>query len=306
MPVHAHLLRQLHLVRRLQEARGRAVPFDEIQRYLLNYTDCGPYEERTFQRDKRLIPELFGVTIRARRNQGYYIDDDETSATEHQQLLEAFELQEFLRLPQALAAVVQPETRRPQGLEHLRPLLRAAQAQQVVEFAYQKYGEDATGTRTVAPLLLKEFRGRWYLLGQMAWDDENQHISCFGLDRIRDLRLSGDHFTPPEGFDAATYYEHAFGISRPTDGQAPQDIILSFTSRQGRYVLGYPLHPSQRVVYENAQEIRLALTVYDTPELRMELLSYGAAVTIVAPAALRDALRAQHAAAAKRAPAGVV
>ncbi|RZK37906.1 MAG: WYL domain-containing protein [Hymenobacter sp.] len=154
----------------------------------------GGYTLRTFQRDKQEIIDLFGITIRARKGQGYYLAETEPLPAEHARLLETVELQAFLQLPQALRPHVQPEARRPLGLEHLRPLLRAAQARQVVEFQYQKYWEDTAETRTVGPLLLKEFRGRWYVLAVMAWSGR---LACFGLDRTRELRSTDQKFTPP-------------------------------------------------------------------------------------------------------------
>ncbi len=300
MPAHAHLLRQLHLVRRLQAARGRTLPFAEIRRYLLAETSVGDfasgYSQRTLQRDAREIIDLFGITIRARKSEGYYIAETEPLLAEHERLLEAVELQEFLRLPRALAPFVQPETRRAQGLEHLRPLLRAARAGCLVEFQYQKFWEDAAVTRTAGPLLLKEFRGRWYVLALMAWSGK---LACFGLDRLRNLRVTAQAFAPPAGFDATTYYANAFGIIRPdAEGlEAPQEIVLRFTPVQGRYALGYPLHASQRVVVNDEAEIRLALTVFDTHDLRMELLSYGSAVEVLAPVELRAWVQQQRGAA---------
>ncbi|MDO7887915.1 helix-turn-helix transcriptional regulator [Hymenobacter cheonanensis] len=296
MPARAHLLRQLHLVRRLQAMRGRALPFAEIQRYLLQETSVGDfdagYSQRTLQRDIGEITELFGITIKSRKAAGYYIAETEALLPEHARLLEAFELQDFFRLPAALAPFVQSETRRAQGLEHLRPLLRAAQAGCLVEFQYQKFWEDAAVARTAGPLLLKEFRGRWYVLAAMAGSG---WLACFGLDRISDLRVTKQKFAPPADFDAATYYENAFGIIRPDAAEeAPQEIILRFSPQQGRYALAYPLHASQRVLVHNEAEIRLTLTVFDTHDLRMELLSYGPAVEVLAPAGLRRWLRAQH------------
>lgn len=292
MPARAHLLRQLHLVRRLQAQRGRPLPFAEIQRYLLTETTVGDlsssYEQRTLQRDIHEITDLFSLTIRHRRGQGYYLADTEPPLADHERLLEAVELQEFLRLPAVLGQFVRPETRRAQGLEHLRPLLRAAQAGVLVEFQYQKFWEDALVARTAGPLLLREFRGRWYVLAAMAG---NGWLACFGLDRIRALRLTTQPFVPPAGFDAATYYENAFGIIRP-DEEEPQEIILRFDPVQGRYMLGYPLHASQRVLAQNDEEICLVIKVFDTHDLRMELLSYGPTVAVLAPAALREWLRA--------------
>ncbi|GAB3634890.1 WYL domain-containing protein [Hymenobacter arcticus] len=296
MPARAHLLRQFRLVRRLQAARGRALPFAEIQRYLLTETSVGDfissYSLRTFQRDVREIIDLFGLTIKSRKNAGYYLDlaDTELPLAEHERLLEAVELQAFLRLPAALAPFVQPETRRAQGLAHLRPLLRAAQAGCLVEFQYQKFWEDAAVTRTAGPLLLKEFRGRWYVLATMAGSG---WLACFGLDRISHLRVTARPFVPPAGFEAATYYADAFGITRPHDAE-PQEIVLRFTPVQGRYALGYPLHASQRVLVHDDTEIRLVLTVFDTHDLRMELLSYGPAVEVLAPARLRAWVQQQR------------
>ena len=298
MPAHAHLLRQFHVVLKLREARGRPLPFPELQRHLLEQTPVadfgGRYELRTFQRDLPLIAENFGVSIRSRKNQGYYLAEEDPLTDGQQQLLEAFELHEFLRLPAALGAFVQPEPRRARGLEHLRPLLRAAQAGCLVELDYRKHWDDHPHRRTAGPLLLREFRGRWYVLAVMAGSGR---LACFGLDRIEHLETTGHRFSPPPGFDAATYFAHCFGITRPTDGTPPADIRLRFAPVQGRYALSYPLHASQEVLVNNEAEIRLRLTVYNTHDLRMELLSYGPEVEVLAPAALRAWQRRQHGAA---------
>ena len=300
MPFKSLLLRQLLLVQRLHQARGNPVTFQELQRYLLDETTVGDfrksYSKKTFERDGNVIAEIFGVTIRSRRNKGYYLaaETDEALTDTHQRLLEAFELQNFLRLPQALAGYVQTEPRRPRGLEHLRPLLRAAQAGHLVAFDYQKHWQDAPRAYTAGPLLLREFRGRWYVL---AVRPDTGKLACFGLDRIRGLRATSQPFAPPPHFDAATYYQHAFGITRPDDGTAPQEIRLRFAPVQGRYVLGYPLHASQQLLQEDAAGILLSLTVYDTHDLRMELLSYGAEVEVLAPPELRAWMRAEYQAA---------
>ncbi|UYZ64459.1 helix-turn-helix transcriptional regulator [Hymenobacter weizhouensis] len=148
-----------------------------------------------------------------------------------------------------------------------------------------------TTRRTIGPLLLREFRGRWYVLGQM---QGSGRLACFGLDRIQALAPTGRTFTPPTDFDAATYFAHCFGITRPADGHEPQQVLLRFEPVQGRYALSYPLHSSQQVVLHTEDELRLRLTVYDTHELRMELLSYGPEVEVLAPAELREWLRQSH------------
>ena len=298
MPAHAALLRQREVLAYLQRA-ARPVPFAAIRRYILEQSRAGDltrsYSERTFQRDLPLIAEAFGVTIKARRYEGYYVAEQEPLLPDQQRLLDAVALHQFYQLPASLGPFVQPEPRRPLGLEHLRPLLHAAQTGEIVEFEYLKHWEARPQLRTAGPLLLREFRGRWYVLAMMAG---SRRLACFGLDRMQHLSTTGRPFVPPDDFDAATYFDHCFGITRPAHGGRPLEILLRFAPVQGNYTISYPLHPSQQVVARTDNEIRISLTVFDTHELRMELLSYGPDVEVLAPSTLREWLRNTHLAAA--------
>ena len=299
MTTRAHLQRQLALALRLQQAT-RPYSFSELQAYLLDHTSLrdttNSYSKRTFERDLLAIAENFGVPARYDvRQRGYVVDHSETLLPGHQRMIEALELQAFLQLPSALAPYVQLESRRPLGLDHLRPLLSALQAKQAVEFNYCKFWEDESTRREIGPLLLKEFRGRWYMVGvQLA----SNQLRCFGLDRIRNLTLSKHTYKTPFGFSAATYYEHAFGIIRPDRGK-PEEIILAFKPTQGRYVQSFPLHESQQLVSQNEARIRISLRVFDTHDLRMELLSMGGEVEVIGPASLREWMQRSCAAAAQ-------
>ncbi|WP_345236821.1 WYL domain-containing protein [Hymenobacter saemangeumensis] len=242
------------------------------------------YTKRTFQRDVLVLAEDFCINVSYDQKQrGYVVTSTDPLPAGHQRLLEALELQAFLRLPAALAPHVQLEVRQPLGLEHLRPLLYAVQARQLVAFSYCKFWEDQPTRRLVGPLLLKEFKGRWYLL---ATKPETGELRCFGLDRITDLEQSPHSFTHPITFDASAYYAEAFGIIRPDD-ELPQQVVLSLSPTQARYVQTYPLHASQQVLSQSGTETRIELQVFDTHDFRMELLSMGEEVQVIAPAGLR-------------------
>jgi len=291
MTTHAHFLRQLLLVLRLQQL-GRAVPFVELRDYLLEQTSLRDlalnYSQRTFQRDLPKIAERFGVTIaHDRRQGGYLITTADPLPDGYQRLLDAFELQEFLRLPTALGPFVQWEQRRPQGTEWLQPLLRAVQQQRQVQFQYHKFWDESPASRTVSPLLLKEFKGRWYLL---AYDPARQGLRCFGLDRMRVVEAINQQFEPPADFHAETYYQHCFGIIRPDD-EAPVEIVLALEPTQGQYLKSFPLHSSQRVLVDTEEELLIQLSIYNTHDLLMELLSLGDQVRVLAPTSLREQVR---------------
>jgi len=291
MTTHAHFLRQLLLVLRLQQL-GRAVSFVELRDYLLEQTSLRDlalnYSQRTFQRDLPKIAERFGVTIaHDRRQGGYLITTADPLPDGYQRLLDAFELQEFLRLPTALSPFVQWEQRRPQGTEWLQPLLRAVQQQRQVQFQYHKFWDEAPAPRTVSPLLLKEFKGRWYLL---AYDPARQGLRCYGLDRMRMVEVTNQRFETPVDFRAETYYQHCFGIIRPDD-ESPTEIILALEPTQGQYLKSFPLHSSQRVLVDTDEELLIQLTVYNTHDLLMELLSLGDQARVLAPTSLREQVR---------------
>lgn len=303
MTTHAHFLRQLLLVLRLQSLR-RAVPFEELRDYLLEQTSlrdlAANYSQRTFQRDLPKIAERFGVTIaHDRRAGGYVITSTDPLPEGYQRLLDAFELQEFLRLPTALSPFVQWESRRPLGTEWLQPLLRAVQQRRQVAFQYHKFWDDEPSTRTVSPLLLKEFKGRWYLL---AHDPARQGLRCFGLDRIRALKPTTYAFEPPADFEPEAYYAHSFGIIRP-DHEPPAKIVLALKPTQGQYLKSFPLHSSQHVLVDTDEELRIQLTVYNTHDLLMELLSFGDQVQVLTPMSLRKQITQIHAAATNASPA---
>jgi proteasome accessory factor B len=294
---HAHFLRQLLVVLRLQHLK-RAVPFKELRDYLLEQTSlrdlAANYSQRTLQRDLPQIAEHFGVTIgHDRRAGGYVIVTADPLPEGYQRLLDAFELQEFLRLPTAMSPFVQWESRRPLGTEWLQPLLRALQLRRQVAFQYHKFWEVAPTHRIVSPLLLKEFKGRWYLL---AHDPARQGLRCFGLDRIRALESTALSFEPPVDFEPDTYYVHSFGIIRP-DHELPVEIVLALEPTQGQYLKSFPLHSSQRVLVDTDEELLIQLTVYNTHDLLMELLSLGDQVQVLAPASLRAHVKRIHAAA---------
>lgn len=74
----------------------------------------------------------------------------------------------------------------------------------------------------------------------------------------------------------------------------PQEIILSFDPFQGKYIKTLPLHPSQEIMVDNQEELRIKLTLFLTHDLLMELLSYGAKLKVIAPRSLAEQVKQAH------------
>jgi predicted DNA-binding transcriptional regulator YafY len=178
------------------------------------------------------------------------------------------------------------EQRHSQGTEYLYGLLHAIKNKRQVEFEYAKYYKDHPENRTVEPLAIKAFKYRWYLLAKDTYDN---NIKCYALDRLSNLQILNVHF---ENNDADWHerYKYCFGIIAP-NAEKPSKVILSFDSFQGKYIKSLPLHPTQEIILDNDDELRIRLTIYLTHDFLMELLSYGDTVKVLKPTQLIDELK---------------
>ena len=57
-------------------------------------------------------------------------------------------------------------------------------------FTYEKFWNEEVSRRTVNPLLLKEFKNRWYIL---AIDSKDNKTKTFALDRLSGLEITKKH-----------------------------------------------------------------------------------------------------------------
>lgn len=211
------------------------------------------YSKRTFQRDVQEIQEIFQVDIEFDfRKKVYYIEHS-AHPTVAERMLETFDLVNAVNLSNDLASAIHFESRKALGTQHFYGLLHAIRNRLIVEFTYRKYEEDNVSERTVEPIVLKEFKNRWYLV---AVDLKDELVKTFGLDRIDDLEISRKVFNPRTNVDVKSLYRDSFGIISGHNADVA-DVVLSFNPLQGKYIKSFPLHHSQSVMTDNEEEFRI-------------------------------------------------
>lgn len=277
------LLRYLLIIKKLRNSR--TATFSEINEYIKREFELmdSPKEisVRTFQRDLNDIRTIFNIDIKCNRLNYYYIEEDEHAGFNNR-MMEAFDLFNSFNQGQSFTPYLLLENRRSLGTEHIYGLMHAIRNSNIVKFDYQKYYDTQITHRETEPYALKEFKGRWYLLAK---DSNDNVVKTFALDRILEIELSKKRFVYPENLKPNQLFEHCFGIIIPEDDE-PQEIILSFNPFQGKYIKSFPLHSSQKTIIDNDQELRISLYVYETHDLLMELLSYGANLKVIQPKSL--------------------
>jgi predicted DNA-binding transcriptional regulator YafY len=276
----------------INKLRKHPANFEAISDYLKKMSDLEGYNyiisKRTFQRDLEDIRSLYDIDITYDfPRKVYYIKQDGQQPEVKTRILEAFDTLNALKVADAFSGYMQFENRKPQGTDNLHGLLHAIKNRLTIKFTYTKYWENKITHRIANPLMLKEFKTRWYVLAK---DHKDSKIKTFALDRLTELEITKANFQIPDGFNADTFFKHCFGIISP-DNKEPQNIVLSFDSYQGKFIKSLPLHNSQNILVDTEKELRIALKLYLTHDFIMELLSHGDKVKVISPTNLTDELK---------------
>ena len=172
-----------------------------------------------------------------------------------------------------------------QWLSQLYPAIKNGKAQWLT---YQSFHATEAKREVVHPYLLKQYNGRWFLVGQR--HGRLLGASVFALDRIQAVEPSEENYHPSE-VNPTSLFANLIGVSMLPRAEL-LNIKLRFTASRLPYILTKPLHPSQQVDVIGGEQIVL-LHLVPTRELLTLLLSFGADVEVVEPVLLRDKMHAE-------------
>lgn len=280
--------RYLYIIDRL---RSRPCSFMELQEYVIRKLENEDintdfeYAIRTFERDKKDISTLFGISIQYnRKDKTYFIDEEEIEDQSVTRMMDAFSIHHALQEGNKLSPSVFLEKRKSLGTEHIHGIIHAIQNLYFLKFTHKKHWDNDITQREVKPIAVKESQQRWYLI---AWDKKDERIKTFGLDRISDLKITDTKFKPIT-YNVEKEYQHAFGVETY---EPVQKIVLEFSWQQGNYIKSFPLHESQQILEENGKTVLLEIYIHTTNDIVMELLKYGSNVKVIEPISLQEEIR---------------
>lgn len=187
----------------------------------------------------------------------------------------------------AVANYVQFETQhKSTGNMMLPDLLKAIKEKLVVDFGYTNYNTGKFKERQALPLLLKEYRNRWYLI---SFDTSKKKVITYALDRMSNLIVSEDHFLDKFDFNPDSFFKHSIGIT--ANDKPPIDLIIKVDKIGSKYLQEQPLHSSQQLIKEGNNRDTLQLTVIWSEELKRAILSYGSKLEVIKPAKIREEIK---------------
>ena len=171
------------------------------------------------------------------------------------------------------------------GTEFLPDILKAIKEQELITFDYTSFATDKTKNREVLPLLLKEFRNRWYLI---SYNIAKERIITFGLDRMQNLVLTEAYHSKKIDFNPDLYFKHSIGIT--SYDTAPEKIEFKIDKLGSKYIMSQPLHSSQTLVKEGKNRNTFKMEVLISEELKRLILSYGSQIEVLKPISFRNQL----------------
>jgi len=270
--------------------RKKPASFQEILSYLEKKSIDDAYDyvisQKTFKRDLELIVSLLSIEIEFCHSLKKYKIVQESKDEINLRIMEAYDTFNALKLATDISQYVHFEPRKAMGTEHLSTILYAIKNKKMLRCLYQKFGDPEPNNRLLKPLALKENKQRWYLI---AINNSDQSLKIFGLDRISELSISDQGFIYPK-INVEAMFRNCFGIINDEDYEA-EEIILSFTNHQEKYIKSLPLHHSQEIIYEGTEHTHFKLLVKPTYDFMMEILSHGKEVQILEPAYVREELK---------------
>jgi predicted DNA-binding transcriptional regulator YafY len=174
--------------------------------------------------------------------------------------------------------------------EHLQAVARAVWASQRIAMRYESWKQ--TSDRVVEPLGLVLKAGHWYLAARVPGRDE---ALAFKLAAVLSLRVLDEPFTPPPGFELASWWRRS--TARFEAGVYTATARLRVTeegyARLCRFSPAVAAAAQDSVApCEPEGWAEVQVPIESVPHAAREMLRLGAEAVVLEPAALRRALQA--------------
>lgn len=138
--------------------------------------------------------------------------------------------------------------------------------------------------RIISPQRLIHYRDNWYL---DAWCHLKNSLRTFSLDKIKTIQPQKEDAKDIAESFLEEHFESAFGIF---SGKADKTAVLKFSAPHATYIEKEQWHPEQKGEWKNDKYI-VTIPYHNPTELIMDILKYGAAVEVIKPKSLKQAIK---------------
>jgi len=245
--------------------------------------------DRQLKRDIESLRGEFGLDIHySVAMKGYYLGKEDQTFPYFLKLLEFSQnielLTDYLKGGSDISEIIEFEEYLSfKGLGYIHDIAFYIKNGSEVNLKYRRFNSEIEKEYCFQPFLLREYMKRWYVIGLLSGTDT---IRTFGLDRIIHLKDTGKKFKKAGRNKIASLFSNIIGLTAP-EPNIPVEIVLECQSYQGKLLKTLPLHSSQRVVKETAENITLSYHMVINFELKQRLLMISSQAWVVKPESLK-------------------
>ena len=283
----------------------------ETYEYILNHDNCSKKQitehlkkrtgsaisDSTFERIKSGLREL-GIKIISKKGRDhweYSVEISESSAVKEFKLVKQaanlisvpsispFKMKEmgkYIHLTESTFV----------GTENLEMLIQCCMDSKEIEFSHYHIQRDESTIRKVQPYQVREYEGRWYLIG-FEPKHEEARLKSFGIDRISNVKATGTIFKREPKYDPNAIYQNVIGIFPKKD--AVEKIHLRTDTETWGYIKVLKWHPSQEFLGEENGKVEFEIEVKPSRELEMKILQWSSRIEVISPYSFRKEIKSQ-------------
>jgi len=246
--------------------------------------------KRTFHKWRNDVEELLGLVI---QNEGsgqyrYFIESEDNASDMKRWLMDTISVGNILANNSAIRDRILLENV-PSGRWYLSDIIDAMERGLQVTFTYRHFGKKEEKDVTIAPLCVKLFKQRWYVLAHFP-DGSHDTPRVYGLDRIKYLEITDQPFEMPEGFDAEKFFADNYGVFVCGDEKAER-IVVRVSAQQRPYVETLPWHRTQRLISEDENSCVFEYRLRPTLDFIQEIMSHHEDVEVLEPESVRKEVK---------------
>lgn len=167
-------------------------------------------------------------------------------------------------------------------------IFEAVKSRRAVSFDYKSATSRTFKKKTFDSYRVLCQKGSWYVIG---FDRGAEKIRVYALARIKNISLERETFNVPNDFDLKNYIDLDLGIWN--NSEPPAEYELLFAPETANYILEREWHKDQQVEENEDGSVSLKFTSNQKQMIFSWVMSFGDAVTVIAPSALREQIRAE-------------
>ena len=183
------------------------------------------------------------------------------------------------------------------GSKYLLTVSEQIKHEVALNIRYFSFSSRQEKTFTFHPYFIKEYRGRWYVVG---WHDTYAGLRVLALERI--LQIEPNYHVPyrVNEKDFSKYFDDIIGIS--LEGNAAEDVILRLSPKDYQFLESQPIHSSQRFLSKTETYVEIQVHLRINYEFKSLILSLGPGVQVVSPKSLQNEIINLHKTAIEKYP----